>query len=689
MPILSQVGRHSPSQRLARTVLYTVLIAGALTIIYPILVVLGQTISDLYDLRDNAVVPRYLYNRNELALKYIFDATIRLQLMASRHHRNLWTNQMRMREDRNFYASRPAEYAREGLNLEAYPRIVADLDAFKQTQNPDGMPVRRFRIEDWYRPFLRRRYEHRAAAFLRRVHAGGGALPEWFTRRYTPAERRRLLGSRERLGVAILNHEMRADYRNFYDVEVPRPENFLMPFWRPDNTPRARLWHDFKASLPPSQKMLINSDAYWHDFLIARYRKIEALNAAWHTKHKGFYEIRMPLAPPAAPAVRKDWDAFIVKRWPRRLLRIPQRFAPAWRAYVRKRLLAKFADSADPEAAALAAAGRMAGHPLADWRRFPLPERRPADETLSRYWCEFSRSGAVPAAAMGLDAPELRFREFLKARYGTGGPGEAGALAALNRAWKTHFSSFDQVPLPADFADYVQVRFHPWRVRRQFITESYTRVFQYLVGRGRAVRNTVILVLLSLLSALTINPIAAYSLSRFSMRNSHRILIYFLATMAFPPEVAMIPNFLLLRDMGLLNTFAALILPRMANGFAIFLLKGFFDSLPQELYEAAEMDGAREFQVFRMVALPLIKPIMAYIGLTTFVAAYSSFMWAFVICPKQEMWTLMVWVYDFQMRNPGNNYVLAATTLVSIPPLLVFLFANRIIMRGIIIPTMK
>lgn len=151
----------------------------------------------------------------------------------------------------------------------------------------------------------------------------------------------------------------------------------------------------------------------------------------------------------------------------------------------------------------------------------------------------------------------------------------------------------------------------------------------------------------------------------------------------------MIPNFLLLRDLGLLNTYAALVLPRMANGFSIFLLKCFFDSLPRELYEAAEIDGASEAQVFRMVALPMLKPILAYIALNAFVLTYSGFMWAFVICPDPKMWTLMVWVYDFQSRNTGANYVMASVLLVSIPPLIVFLFANRIIMRGIIIPSMK
>jgi multiple sugar transport system permease protein len=322
---------------------------------------------------------------------------------------------------------------------------------------------------------------------------------------------------------------------------------------------------------------------------------------------------------------------------------------------------------------------------------------------LSRYWCEFTFSGAVPPQDMILDAPELNFRRFLRERYGsaaangTAGQPRSGttpdkdaqALAALNASWKTSFRNFDGVPLPLAYADCMPARFEAASLRWSFATEPFERILEYILGRGRAAQNTVILVVLSLVAALTVNPLAAYSLSRFSMKQSHQVLIFFLATMAFPAEVAMIPNFLLLRDLGLLNSYAALVLPGMANGFAIFLLKCFFDSLPRELYEAAEIDGASEFQVFRLVALPILTPILAYIALATFVAAYGGFMWAFVICPKEDMWTLMVWVYDFQSRNTTVNYIMAATLLVGIPPLLVFLFANRIIMRGIMVPTMK
>jgi len=94
-------------------------------------------------------------------------------------------------------------------------------------------------------------------------------------------------------------------------------------------------------------------------------------------------------------------------------------------------------------------------------------------------------------------------------------------------------------------------------------------------------------------------------------------------TMAFPPMVTQIPVFLMLRKLHLLNTFAALILPGLANGYSIFLLKGFFDGLPKELYEAAELDGASETQMFTRICLPMSTPVLAVIGLGAFTHAYG------------------------------------------------------------------
>ena len=193
-----------------------------------------------------------------------------------------------------------------------------------------------------------------------------------------------------------------------------------------------------------------------------------------------------------------------------------------------------------------------------------------------------------------------------------------------------------------------------------------------------------------MLTAVTINPLAAYALSRYRLRYGAHILVFMLATMAFPAEVAMIPNFLMIKELGLLNTFAALVLPGLASGYSIFLLKGFFDSLPAELYEAASIEGAGEFRMFWMITMPLSLPILSVIALFAFGGAYGSFMWAFTVCQDSRMWTLMVFLQQFQAGLGGHPYlVMTSLVLAAIPTIVVFLSAQKVLMKGIVVPTMK
>ena len=139
---------------------------------------------------------------------------------------------------------------------------------------------------------------------------------------------------------------------------------------------------------------------------------------------------------------------------------------------------------------------------------------------------------------------------------------------------------------------------------------------------------------------------------------------------------------------SLLNTFAALVLPGMANGYMIFLLKGFFDSLPRELYEAADIDGAREWTKFWSFTMALSKPILAVLALGAFTGAYSQFMMALIIIPDQNMWTMMVWL--FQLQNTAHQSVVyASLVLAAIPTFIVFVFCQKIIIRGIVVPVEK
>ena len=243
-------------------------------------------------------------------------------------------------------------------------------------------------------------------------------------------------------------------------------------------------------------------------------------------------------------------------------------------------------------------------------------------------------------------------------------------------------------PLPQAAYDHSKMAAQSAQLKRGYTLGNVSFILDYILVHGRAVWNTFVFCLLAVVTHLIVNPLAAYALSRFKLPATGKILLFLLATMAFPAEVTMIPGFLLLRDLGLLNTFAALVLPTAASGYSIYLLKGFFDSLPRDLYENAEIEGAKEGTMLFRITLPLSKPVLAVIALTSFMAAYSAFMFAFLVAQDERMWTMTVWIYQLQARAP-KAVMMAALTLAAIPTLLVFLSAQRVILRGIILPGEK
>lgn len=147
----------------------------------------------------------------------------------------------------------------------------------------------------------------------------------------------------------------------------------------------------------------------------------------------------------------------------------------------------------------------------------------------------------------------------------------------------------------------------------------------------------------------------------------------------------MIPGFLLLKDLHLLDTVWALVLPSAASGYMIYLLKGFFDSLPAEVFESGQLDGASEFTLMRKLALPMARPVLGYLSLLAFMAAYGTFLHAFLVVQDRSKWTIMVFVYQLHTIAPKST-TMAALTLAAIPTLVVFLLCQRVIMRGIVLP---
>lgn len=242
------------------------------------------------------------------------------------------------------------------------------------------------------------------------------------------------------------------------------------------------------------------------------------------------------------------------------------------------------------------------------------------------------------------------------------------------------------MPMPIEAFEHDALIRQSAAIKGEMSGRNFRYVFGFIALHGRALWNTFLFAILTIAAQLIINPLAAYALSRYPIKASGKILLFLLATMAFPAEVAMIPSFLLLKGLGLLNTFAALVLPTAASGYMIFLLKGFFDSLPQELFEAGQIDGAKETTLMMRVAIPLSKPVLGYLALLAFMSAYGSFLYAFLIAQDQKMWTLMVYIYQLQASSAPRALIMAALTLAAIPTLVIFLLCQRVIMRGIVLP---
>lgn len=332
-----------------------------------------------------------------------------------------------------------------------------------------------------------------------------------------------------------------------------------------------------------------------------------------------------------------------------------------------------------------------------DWLRFKrtLPAEFRIPIRMDKVWQEFIRGSfkgqfsSVPSdlAGSAKKFEELRvtpvepyYSTFVKTKVpvGTQDP----KLSNAELAWKQIVGD-EPMPIAAYESNWVNT--HTAAIKQEFASRNYRYVLNYILLNGRSLLNTAIYCALLICAQLIVNPLAAYALSRYPIRATGKILILLLATMAFPAEVAMIPSFLLLKQAGLLNTFWALVLPGAASGYMIYLLKGFFDSLPQELFESGQIDGAKESTMLFKIAIPLSRPVLGYLALLAFMAAYGAFLFAFLIVQDRSMWTLMVSIYQLQIIAP-RAVVMAALTLAAVPTLLVFLAAQRVIMRGIVLP---
>ncbi|WP_085506577.1 carbohydrate ABC transporter permease [Thalassobacillus devorans] len=195
-------------------------------------------------------------------------------------------------------------------------------------------------------------------------------------------------------------------------------------------------------------------------------------------------------------------------------------------------------------------------------------------------------------------------------------------------------------------------------------------------------RNTIIIVLFSFLGLL-FNAMAGYGLAKYEFKGRERIFYLVLATMMIPGQVTMIPVYLILNSMGLTNTMTGIILPGLAVAFSIFLFRQFMITIPDDLIEAARLDGAGEFYIFFRLIIPIAKPIFAVQGILTFIAGWNSFLWPLIIANDESLYTLSVGLSLLQGQY-ANNFALqmAGAAFMVVPIIIIFAFFQKYIVEG-------
>ncbi|KIY21799.1 sugar ABC transporter permease [Mesobacillus subterraneus] len=206
---------------------------------------------------------------------------------------------------------------------------------------------------------------------------------------------------------------------------------------------------------------------------------------------------------------------------------------------------------------------------------------------------------------------------------------------------------------------------------------------------GLYLKNTVVVVLWSFVG-LFLNAMAGYAFAKFEFKGSKQLFFMVLATMMIPGQVTMIPVYLILNQMHLINTMAGIVLPGLVGAFGIFLFRQFMTTIPDELLEAARLDGAGELRVFWQIVLPMTKPILAVQGIFTFIAGWNSFLWPLIIANDESLYTLSVGLQLLKGQYGGNFALqMAGSTFMVVPIVIIFILFQKYIIDGYTISGMK
>jgi multiple sugar transport system permease protein len=184
--------------------------------------------------------------------------------------------------------------------------------------------------------------------------------------------------------------------------------------------------------------------------------------------------------------------------------------------------------------------------------------------------------------------------------------------------------------------------------------------------------------------ALWFHSMAGFALARLKFPGREAIFLIIFSTFLVSLPVIIVPLFILVRQMGMVNSYAGLIIPAIFNAFGIFLLRQFYIAIPQELQEAAVIDGAGYFKIYWNIMLPLSRPILAALAVFFFLANWNAFIWPLTITNDQSLWVVQIAIASFHQQYSASwNYIMAGSTIVALPTLLLFFIFQKQLVESI------
>ena len=224
---------------------------------------------------------------------------------------------------------------------------------------------------------------------------------------------------------------------------------------------------------------------------------------------------------------------------------------------------------------------------------------------------------------------------------------------------------------------------------RQATLASYRELFAH-TGMGRNFANSLLLAVAATLLSLVFNTTAGYAFAKLRFAGRERIFKLLLGALVIPAQVAMIPLFLLLESMGLVNSYLGVLIPSIANVFGIFLVRQYALSFPDELLEAARIDGAGELRIFRSIVLPALAPILVTLAIFTFLGSWNDFLWPLIVLTDEALYPLPVALASLSREHVQDTELMMAGSVLTILPVLVlFLALQRYYIRGLLAGSIK